>query len=220
MNRIKQISNLINKCECVYDVGSDHALLAINILKDKKVKKVVNIEKKWQPHNIGKENLAKNHLTTKTINVLNDGLKDIVKRVFLQPDYIVIAGMGGNNIVEILNTRDKKIKDSTKYIFEANSNVHLLRKYLIKEKWEICFEDVCYDRSKFYQIICAKPNGKSKKLNTFEMYFGQCSKQKDKNTWLDYIKSVKKDIEIKKLNKISPLYSGLYKSIKGKINEN
>ena len=33
MKRIKTIASLIHPCQCVYDVGSDHAFLSILILK-------------------------------------------------------------------------------------------------------------------------------------------------------------------------------------------
>lgn len=217
MNRIKQLSNLIDKCQCVYDVGSDHALLAINLLKDKTVKQVVNIEKNWLPHNAGKANLAKNHLTTKTINVLNNGLIDITKKVFIQPDYIVIAGMGGKTIIDILEKRDSNINRQAKYLLEANCDVHELRKYLAKNKWEILYEIVCLDRTKFYQIICAKPGSNVKKLTAFDAYFGLLTKQKDKKMWLKFVKETKKKIEAKKLHKVSASFATLYKAIKEKI---
>lgn len=217
MNRIKQLCSLIDKCQCVYDVGSDHALLAINLLKSKTVKQVVNIEKNWLPHNVGKANLAKNHLTTKTINVLNDGLKDIIKKIFVQPDYVVISGMGGKNIVEILETRDNNINKKAQYILEANCDVDYLRKYLAKNKWETLYELVCLDRTKFYQIICAQEGNKIKHISTFDAFFGSMSKQKDKKMWLRFLKETKKKIETKKLNKVSKLFASLYKDLKEKL---
>ncbi len=217
MNRIKQISNLVEKCQCVYDVGSDHALLAINLLKARKVKQVVNIEKNWLPHNSGKANLAKNHLTTKTINVLNDGLKDITKKVFVQPNYIVIAGMGANTIIDILESKDPKINKNTKYLFEPNCDVENLRKYLAKHKYDTHHELVCLDRNKFYQIICAQLGQKAHKISMFESYFGYQAKQKDKKMWKLYLKGCIKKIESKKLYRYSKEYATLYKALKQKV---
>ncbi len=217
MNRIKQISSLIDKCQCVYDVGSDHALLAIDLLKTRKVKQVVNIEKNWQPHNAGKANLAKNHLTTKTINVLNDGLKNITSKVFVQPNCIVIAGMGAKTIIDILKTKDQKLNKDIKYYLEANCDVDELRKYLAKEKWEILWETTCLDRTKFYQIICAEQANKSHKLTNFEANFGSSSNQLDKKTWLQYLKATMKKIEAKKLDKVSDKFKSLYKQLKQKV---
>lgn len=217
MNRIKQISSLINKCQCVYDVGSDHALLAIDLLKNKKCKQVVNIEKNWQPHNVGKSNLAKNHLTTKTINVLNDGLKDITKKVFVQPDYVVIAGMGAKNIIGILETKDPKINKNTKYILEANCDVDYLRKYLAKKKWDVVFESTCLDRTKFYQIMCVVQGTKQRKVNLFEANFGFITKQKDTKSWFEFLAFTFKKIEAKKLHKLSKKFAELHKALKSKV---
>ncbi|MBQ0045846.1 MAG: SAM-dependent methyltransferase [Mycoplasma sp.] len=217
MNRIKQISNLIEKCQCVYDVGSDHALLAINILRDKKAKQVVNIEKNWLPHNAGKTNLAKNHLTTKTLNVLNDGLVDITKKVFIQPNYIVIAGMGANNIVNILEKKDPKINRNAIYLLEPNCDVDVLRRYLAKAKYDVVYENVCLDRTKFYQIICAKQGTKIRKISTYEAYFGLSEKQIDKKIWMLYLKACKQKIEKKKLYKFSHAYAVLYDWLKKRV---
>lgn len=217
MNRIKQISNLIEKCQCVYDVGSDHALLAINLLKSRKVKKVVNIEKNWLPHNSGKANLAKNHLTTKTINVLNDGLKDITKKIFVQPNYIVISGMGANTIVDILENKDPKINKNTKYLLEPNCDVENLRKYLAKNKYDVCYELVCLDRNKFYQIMCVQQGTKTRKLSMFEAYFGSSLKHRDKKMWKLYLKACIKKIEDKKLYRYSNDYANLCTALKQKV---
>jgi len=128
MNRIKAINSLIEKSQCVYDVGSDHALLAISLLKDKKVVQVVNIEVASGPLKMGLANLAKNHLTTKTLNVENNGLKNISQKVFAQPNYVCIAGMGGKNIIEILTNKDHKVNKQAIYVLEANTEIDLLRK--------------------------------------------------------------------------------------------
>lgn len=76
MKRIKAIANLIHHCHCVYDFGSDHAFLSILLLRSKK-------------------NLQKSNLIGKTTNIINNGLKNITKKVRIKLNYIVIAGLGG-----------------------------------------------------------------------------------------------------------------------------
>lgn len=127
MNKINAIGNFIEKCPCVYDVGSDHAHLAIFLLRNKIAKHVINIEIKTQPLNHGILNLQKQHLVKKTTNIINDGLKNITKKTKTKPSYIVIAGMGGNNIIKILENKDKKI-NKCYYLLQANSEFVLLRK--------------------------------------------------------------------------------------------
>lgn len=127
MKRIKTIANLIHRCHCVYDIGSDHAFLAILILKNKIANHVVNIENKINPLNNGKKNLLKNDLIDKTTNVINNGLQNITKKVKIKPNYIVVAGLGGSTIVKILKTC-RLIKKEITFIFCPNSQAYILRK--------------------------------------------------------------------------------------------
>jgi len=213
MNRIKQINSLIDNCQCVWDVGSDHALLAIYLLREKKARLVVNIEKNLLPLTAGKNNLAKNHLMSKTLNVLNDGLKDITKKVIDKPDCIIMAGMGAKTIIEILETRDKKL-EKTMYVLEANTDVDLLRKWLAKNAWDVEKELVCVDRGKFYQIMVVTPGKTVRKLNSFEAYFGYVRTQEEPKMWNKFVKFTKKKIEAKKLDKFNSNYKQIYKYIK------
>jgi len=77
MNRIAAIANRIKKEKCIVaDIGSDHAFLALEILKNKKVNKIYNIEINQKPLNMSINNTRKYATTNKVINVLNDGLKN------------------------------------------------------------------------------------------------------------------------------------------------
>ena len=104
MKRIKAIANLIHRCHCVYDFGSDHAFLSILLLRSKITEHVVNFKNKIKPLNNGKKYLQKSNLIGKTTNIINNGLKNITKKVRIKPNYIVIVGLGGGTIVKILET--------------------------------------------------------------------------------------------------------------------
>ena len=127
MKRIKTIASLIRPCRCVYDVGSDHAFLSILILKNKLAKHVVNIENKINPLNNGKKNLLRNNLIGKTTNIINNGLKNITKKVKIRPNYIIISGLGGRTITEILKTC-RLMKKNIIFIFCPNLQTNILRK--------------------------------------------------------------------------------------------
>lgn len=213
MNKISCIANFVKKCPCVYDVGSDHAHLAIFLLENKIAKRVVNIEINTKPLTHGLHNLIIKKLQHKTSNIINDGLKNITRKTKTKPSYICIAGMGGNNIINILKSRDKKLPKCF-YVLQANTEFVLLRKWLAKNKWQFIKEQVCYDRKHYYQIMLVKPSTKTTKLNTFNQYFGFSSKQKDKQTFNDFIAFTKKKIKDKKLDKYSNEYEKLYAAVK------
>ena len=75
MNRINAIVKRIKKKECIVaDIGSDHAFLALSLLKNKNLGKIYNIEINEKPLNITINNTKQYAKTKKVINVLNDGL--------------------------------------------------------------------------------------------------------------------------------------------------
>ena len=185
MKRIKTIVNLIHRCRCVYDVGSDHAFLSILILKNKIAEHVVNIENKINPLNNGKKNLQKNHLIDKTTNIINDGLKNITKKVKIKPNYIVVAGVGGATTVKILKTC-RLMKKKITFILCPNLQTHILRKWLKENNFSIEKEQTIFDK-KFYQIIVAKQKNTNSTINEKYLYFGQKNKQLDLLTWKKYL---------------------------------
>ena len=192
MKRIKTIANLIHPCRCVYDVGSDHAFLSILILKNKITKHVVNIENKINPLNNGKKNLQRNNLIDKTTNVINNGLKNITKKVKIKPNYIVIAGLGGRTIVEILKSC-RLMKKNIIFIFCPNLQANILRKWLNENRFLIEKEQTIFSK-KFYQIIVAKQKDVKIIRNEKYLYFGQKNKQLDLITWKKYLHFNKKMI--------------------------
>jgi tRNA (adenine22-N1)-methyltransferase len=168
-NRIDCIVDEIKTSGTVVDVGSDHAQLAIKLLKAEKAKHVYNIELNEQPYLTTIDNLNKNGLLTKTTNLLANGLQTSL--ISESIDYCVIAGMGSKNIVDILKNRNKKIKIKN-FILVPNNHPDILRAYLKRQKLKIKYERIIREREYYYSLIlCSKTDGLIIK-NKREIYFG------------------------------------------------
>lgn len=203
MNRIIALSKLIDHCQCVYDVGCDHALLAINLLKQKKCQHVVNIDNKKQPLANGISNLKNNHLLKKTTNILNNGLYQITKKTSLKPSYIVCGGLGTKTIISILQSCDKKLQ-TRPFILLAHKNVEHLRKWLNLHSYVIKKELTFCDANKFYQILLVSLSKKNKQTYQSRKdydwyYFGQVKKQLCLDNWFKLLHYYKNKILKKKL---------------------
>ena len=76
MNRIDAIVKRIKRKKCIVaDIGSDHAFLALSLLKSKNIGKIFNVEINKKPLNNSINNTKQYAKTKKVINVLNDGLR-------------------------------------------------------------------------------------------------------------------------------------------------
>ncbi len=153
--RLEAILNLIPSAEILADIGTDHGYIPTYAVKN-------NIVKKAIASDISKASLEKavieikdNSLDGKIETRLGSGL-EILK--LDEADVIVIAGMGGILISEILDKFYHK-RYKTKHpicIFQPVQFPEKLRQYLYKNKFDILDEELIKDEGKIYHIIVSK----------------------------------------------------------------
>lgn len=141
--RLNYILDLI-ECDTLVDVGCDHGLLGLNALRKKKANKVIFVDISLESLNKSIDLIRKYELLHKSSFMQTDGLKD-VKEPY---DLIVIAGIGSDEIIKIL--------EDAKYfgegIFVPHSKPQKLRAYL-SGKFHIKSDDIIEENNRFYSII-------------------------------------------------------------------
>lgn len=154
-DRLKSLTKYINKTDKVIDIGCDHALLDIYLVKNNIVDNIIVSDVSSNALKQGINNINKYNLTNKIdarcgngLEVLNDS--DIVNTV-------VISGMGSNTILKILS--NKYIKNINKLIIQSNKDYELLRRNIVSSGFIIDKEEVVEDNGKLYiNIIFIKGN--------------------------------------------------------------
>lgn len=210
--RINEISNLIDNANVCVDVGSDHAYLSIELIKNQKTKVVYNLEKNLGPFNNSVKNTK--DYPDKIFNILSDGFKFFNENIEI--DYCIISGMGGNTITSILNGIKNKINA---LVLCPNNNSYLIRKWAKQNKWKIYLEKTIIDNGIYYEIICLSKNKGIKIFLKNQLFFG--SRKLKKNDCL-YIDKLKNELEksnyliLKQKNKSK---YRMYKKIKKYINK-
>ena len=141
MERLELLESLVDT-KRVFDVGSDHGLLAINLSKDHEV-----VASDISTSSIEKisDNVAK--AKAKVEVILSDGLDklDIKKK-----DTVIIAGMGTYTILKILKNNIDKVPNTL--IIQANNNHDILRREITKLGYYIDREETLY-QNRWYTII-------------------------------------------------------------------
>ena len=163
MKRIEELTRFIKPFSVVADIGCDHGYL-IKIAFDKGlIKKAYAIDNKIGPLENAKNNLKdyKN-----VIFLLSDGLNDLATDV----EVVVIAGMGGNLVTNILKKDISKLDNVKRIIIEANRNTEIVRKFAVNHNLKIVSEKIIEQDSIFYEIIVLE-KGKMM-LNPKEIKFG------------------------------------------------
>lgn len=162
--RLLSLAGLVIDTDNVADIGCDHALLDIYLVKNKIVDHILVGDKNKSALDSGIKNIKKYHLEDKIDAKLGDGLSVIDSSI----DTLIISGMGANTIIKILSS--KKLKQINKLVIQANNDHALLRRFLCMKGYYISHEAVIYDRGKYYiNIVFLKGN---KKYSAKEFKYG------------------------------------------------
>ena len=171
---------MVPKQSVVFDVGSDHGLLPIHLLKEGICDLVYAGDNKEGPLNSAITNIKMHHLEGKIKTVLSDGLDKVSDDV----DVVVIAGMGYHTAVAILDKAD--LSKYALIIVQINKNVDLLRTYIASHNYQIVDEDVVFEDDKYYEIVAFKPQD-GQELSYEDINFGPILRHKKSEIYKEYI---------------------------------
>ena len=151
-DRLKQIASYIKKGESVCDVGTDHGFLPIYLFEN-------NISEKIIMSDVSKGSIEK------AVSDAKEELGDL-NRIdarygdgfdVLEPgevDDIVIAGMGGLQILDIMTWDITKTLTYKKFIFQPRRDAAVLRKWLDINGFTIVEQVVVPENGRYSEIIC------------------------------------------------------------------
>ena len=172
--RIEAISQLIDNDESVIDIGCDHGFLA-KMLRIKGNNKLIICS----DNKIGPLNNARNNLIG--YDNIHFELTDGVDNIDTVCDVCVLAGMGHNTVISIIENNESYFRNCKKIIIQVNSVVAQMRQYLSNHKFQIIDECMVYDY-KYYQIMVVKSG--QQQLNELQIEFGPILLEKKGDVFL------------------------------------
>ena len=160
--RIEAISQLIDNDESVIDIGCDHGFLAKMLRTKGNNKLIICSDNKLGPLNNARNNLI-------GYDNINFELTDGVDNIDTVCDVCVLAGMGHNTVISIIENNESYFRNCKKIIIQVNSVVAQMRQYLSNNRFQIIDECMVYDY-KYYQIMVVKTG--QQQLNELQIEFG------------------------------------------------
>lgn len=135
--------------EVVADIGTDHAYVSIELIKQGRAKRVIATDVNKGPLKIAYENIRKNGLTDKIDTRLGNGISVLDTK---EADTIIIAGMGGELICAILkNDYDKALYPM--FVLQPMNSQYDLRRWLYENNFGIFNEDIECEGKRVYNIM-------------------------------------------------------------------
>lgn len=148
--RLKAIADMLEKCETLIDVGTDHGYVPIYAILNGICEKAVASDIKQGPANNARKNIEKYNMQERATVRISDGLRNIA---YEEIDAIVIAGMGGLLIKQILSDDIEKAKKARQIILQPMTEIYELRKWLSSNGFMIAEESLIREDEKIYCII-------------------------------------------------------------------
>lgn len=180
--RLQCVADCIKKCNLLADIGTDHAYIPIYSIQNNIAAKAIAGDVVKGPLNIATDNIMSHGLGDKITPVLANGLAAAENA-----DVIVIAGMGGKLICEILDENLKIAKSADYIIIQPMTCSYELRRYLHENGFEISDEKLTREEDKIYNIMVVK-SGIEKYEDDFYYHIGKKLFEKNDKLLSEYIK--------------------------------
>lgn len=169
---------IADNTDVVTDVGADHGYLAAMLAKSNRFAKVIATD--ISAPSLQKTTQLASQLGLQIETRVGDGLT-----VAPETTLACICGMGGYEIIKILETKPTTLK----FVFQPVQNPTELRFFLLKNGYKIEQDYVLQDKNKFYYIIVVNGFGKNK-YTKLDKLFGKDNINKKSADFMLYLQSL------------------------------
>ncbi|MCR5737610.1 MAG: class I SAM-dependent methyltransferase [Eubacterium sp.] len=173
--RLKAVADMVTPGLTAADIGTDHAYVPIYLIEHEISPKVYAMDINEGPIRMAIANVENEGYEEQIVVAQANGMQKLEAG---QVESVVIAGMGGELIVQIL--KDSKVNDSVQeFILSPHKNPEILRKYLNENGYLISEEQMLQDGGKYY-VIMKVVHGEEPQFSEEELLFGRkLMEQKD-----------------------------------------
>lgn len=188
--RLRVVGDFVTQ-KTVADIGTDHAYVPIYLHRKGEVEKVIACDINQKPLEKAQQNIKAYHAENIITTRLGNGLQP------LQPnevDTIIISGMGGMLIIELLEQSQKVINTTKELVLCPHLDVPAVRKYLHKIEYCIVEEKMILEEEIFYTILRAI-KGKQKYNKEIEYLFGKILLDNKDTVLKQFVSSEKKRLQ-------------------------
>ncbi len=174
-DRLFLIASMVREGGVPLDVGTDHAYVPIYLIKSGICTHAVASDVNRQPLTNACVNAQKFGVFDKINFCLGNGIADIHPEQYEVTD-IIIAGMGGELIAEIIDNSDYTRIPGIRLILQPMSSLQELRGYLAEMGYATIDEKLCHAGDKYYTCIVAEYDGIRREVPPVRLLIGDVAR--------------------------------------------
>ncbi len=182
--RLSAIAAFVRQDAVLADVGTDHAYLPIALVLQKRVKRCICTDIHAGPVASARAHIESVGLADSITVLCADGLTGVAPYA---PTDIVIAGMGGELIAQILSCADFVLDPDLRFYLQPMSRADKLRSYLWEHGFTIAEEHYVKEQDHIYQILSVAYTGKSTTYTETDLFLGMSVLPQYKDLYLAYM---------------------------------
>ena len=183
--RIEKIAEYVN-FKTIAEVGADHGYITKYLFIQNKIKFAYLTDISSKSLSKAQKNFDKDFKNQVSF-LVGDGLNPLQNLVKNKPKQIIIAGIGGKEIVKIL----AKNTFYTNFILQPQKNVVELRKFLLNNKYKILKDEVVKCGKMYYCVLKVKKVDKQQVLTNNQIAFGKTNLKNYSIDFISYLKYLK-----------------------------
>lgn len=184
--RLSAVAGLVKKGSAIADIGTDHGYIPVYIYKAGIIKSAVAADVNEKPLASCESLVMQEGLSDAIKTRLSNGLDNILPDEY---DTVIIAGMGGELIADILSRADVKNKH---IILNPMTHPEIARKYLYDNGFDIINDLIIKDGKHYYSVFDAYYTGEILPKTRSDYFLGNISDYSNKGYFehlLNYLKN-------------------------------
>lgn len=148
------VATMVTPGSILADVGTDHGYVPIALVQQERIPKAIAMDINKGPLQRAREHIAMCQLEDCIETRLSDGVEALQVG---EVDSILIAGMGGELVIHILNEGMEVCRKVKELILQPQSELGKVRQYLRENLFQIVDEDMIIEDGKYYPMMKVVP---------------------------------------------------------------
>lgn len=166
--RLETIASYVPEGSRIADIGTDHGYIPIHLVQDGKAEYAIAMDVREGPLLRAQAHIQEAGLHSQVQVRLSDGLLNLEKN---EADCVVIAGMGGELIIHILEGRRDLWDEIPCWVLSPHSELEKVRRFLEEQAFFVERETMLKEEGKYYSVMGVCRNKKEAPNNGYEISF-------------------------------------------------
>ena len=170
--RMQALAAMVTPGNVLCDVGCDHGYLPIHLVQKGVIPRAIAMDVAEGPLLAARTHIAEHGLSQVIETRRSDGLENLS---FREADTILIAGMGGGLVMDILSSHPRIAKSVKELVLQPQSELYEVRHFLWQQGYELLQEDMVKEDGKYYPMMKVAPgreDASGTRPTEEELYFG------------------------------------------------